>query len=101
MQELNNKVPKSEHSLDKVYYYLNPSNPNEYKTITLLWNVYTKSHGKPLISNFVVGTPPPQMPPISKFHLSQLMRMTDQIPFWINEQVLLWPQNWDPISQIE
>ena len=81
MQNLNNKVPKSEHSLDKIYYYLNPSNPNEYKTITLLWNVYTKSHGKPLISNFVVGTPTPEMKPISKFHLSQLMRMKYPIPF--------------------
>ena len=81
MPEINNKVPKTEHSLDKVYYYLNPSNPNEYKTITLLWNVYTKSHGKPLISNFTVGVPTPEMIPISKFHLSQLMRMTDQIPF--------------------
>ena len=81
MQNLNNKVPKSEHSLDKIYYYLNPSNPNEYKTITLLWNVYTKSHNKPLISNFVVGTPPPESQPISQFHMSQLMRMKDQIPF--------------------
>ena len=81
MQNLNTTVPQSEHSMDKVYYYLNPSNPNEYKTITLLWNVYTKSHGKPLISNFTVGVPTPEMIPISKFHLSQLMRMTDQIPF--------------------
>ena len=79
MENLNTTVPKSEHSLDKVYYYLNPSNPDEYKTIFL--HVYTKSHGKPLISNFVVGTPPPQMPPISKHHLSVLMRMKDQIPF--------------------
>ena len=81
MQNLNTTVPQSEHSMDKVYYYLNPSNPNEYKTITLLWNIFTKSYREPLYSNFVVGTPPPQMPPISKFHLSQLMRMTDQIPF--------------------
>ena len=81
MQNLNNKVPKTDYSLDKVYYYLNPSNPNEFKTITLLWNVYTKSHNKPLISNFINGHPTPEMIPISKFHLSQLMRMKDQIPF--------------------
>ena len=81
MQNLNTTVPKTDYSLDKIYYYLNPSNPNEYKTITLLWNVYTKTHNKPLISNFVVGTPTPEMIPISKFHLSQLMRMKDQIPF--------------------
>ena len=81
MQNLNNKVPKSEHSLDKIYYYLNPSNPNEYKTIFLQWNVYTKSHNKPLISNYITGIPNPEMQPISKFHLSQLMRMKDQIPF--------------------
>ena len=81
MQNLNTTVPKTDYSLDKTYYYLNPSNPDEYKTITLLWNVYTKSHGKPLISNFTVGVPTPEMIPISKFHLSQLMRMTDQIPF--------------------
>ena len=81
MENLNTTVPKSEHSLDKVYYYLNPSNPDEYKTIFLQWNVYTKTHMPPVISNFVVGTPPPQMPPISKHHLSVLMRMKDQIPF--------------------
>ena len=81
MQNLNTKVPKSEHSMDQVYYYLNPSNPNEYKTITLLWNVYTKSHNKPLISNFVDGIPSPDMIPITQFHLSQLMRMKDPIPF--------------------
>ena len=81
MQNLNTTVPKSEHSLDQVYYYLNPSNPDEYKTIFLQWNVYTKTHMPPVISNFVVGTPPPQMKPISKLHLSQLMRMKDQIPF--------------------
>ena len=33
MQNLNTTVPKIEHSLDKVYYYLNPSNPDEYKTM--------------------------------------------------------------------
>ena len=81
MQNLNTTVPKTDYSLNKIYYYLNPSNPNEYKTITLLWNVYTKSHNKPLISNFIRGVPTPEMIPISKFHLSQLMRMRDQIPF--------------------
>ena len=81
MQNLNTTVPKTDYSLDKTYYYLNPSNPDEYKTIFLQWNVYTKTHNKPLISNFVVGTPTPEMKPISKFHLSQLMRMKDEIPF--------------------
>ena len=81
MPEINNKVPKTDYSLNRIYYQINPSNKNEYRTITLLWNVYTKSHNKPLISNFVVGTPTPEMKPISQFHLSQLMRMKDQIPF--------------------
>ena len=81
MQGINNKVPKTEYSLNRTYYQINPSNKDEYRTITLLWNVYTKSHNKPLISNFTVGHPTPEMIPISKFHLSQLMRMTDQIPF--------------------
>ena len=81
MQEINNKVPKTEYSLNRVYYQINPSNKNEYRTITLLWNVYTKSHNKPLISNFVNGTPTPEMKPISQIHLSQLMRLKDPIPF--------------------
>ena len=81
MQEINNKVPKTEYSLNRIYYQINPSNKNEYRTITLLWNVYTKSHNKPLISNFVDGIPSPDMIPITQFHLSQLMRMKDPIPF--------------------
>ena len=81
MPEINNKVPKTDYSLNRIYYQINPSNKNEYRTITLLWNVYTKSHNKPLISNFVIGTPTPEMKPISQFHLSQLMRMKDPIPF--------------------
>ena len=81
MPEINNKVPKTDYSLNRIYYQINPSNKNEYRTITLLWNVYTKSHNKPLISNFVDGIHSPDMIPITKFHLSQLMRMKDQIPF--------------------
>ncbi len=81
MQELNNKVPKTEYSLNRIYYQINPSNQNEYRTITLLWNVYTKSHNKPLISNYITGIPNPEMQPISQFHLSQIMRMKDQ-PFF-------------------
>ena len=82
MQNLNTTVPKNEeYQLNKTYYQINPANKNEYRTITLLWNVYTKSHNKPLISNFVDGIPSPDMIPITQFHLSQLMRMKDQIPF--------------------
>ena len=81
MQEINNKVPKTDYSLNRIYYQINPSNKNEYRTITLLWNAYTKSHNKPLISNYVIGTPTPEMQPISQFHLSQIMRMKDQ-PFF-------------------
>ena len=101
MQGINNKVPKTEYSLNRVYYQINPSNKDEYRTITLLWNVYTKSHNKPLISNYVTGQAPPDLQPISQFHLSQVMRMKDQPFFWCYEQVLLWCQDWNPISKIE
>ena len=82
MQNLNNSVPKTDqYQLNKTYYQINPANKNEYRTITLLWNIHTLSHNPPLISNFVIGEVPPDIPPISQFHLSQLMRMKDQIPF--------------------
>ena len=79
--EINNPTPKKEkYSLNKQYYHLNPSNPNEYRTITLIWNPYTSSHRKPLISNYVVGSPPPDLTPISQFHLSTIMRMNPDPP---------------------
>ena len=81
MQNLNTTVPKNDqYLLNKTYYQINPANKNEYRTITRLWNIYTKSHSH-VISNYIVGSPTTDMIPISQFHLSQLMRMKDQIPF--------------------
>ena len=76
MQNLNNSVPvNGQHKMDKIYYQINPSNKNEFRTVYLKWNIQTLSHMQPSWSNYVNGSPPDGMKPISQFHLSQLMRM--------------------------
>ena len=76
MQNLNNKVPvNGQHKMDKIFYQINPSNKNEFRTVYLKWNIQTLSYMKPNWSNYVNGSPPDGMKPISQFHLSTLMRM--------------------------
>jgi len=56
-----------------VYYTLCPDNPKMFRTIRLHFNPWSQSL-RPMVSNPVVGTPPPGMDEISPVLLHRLMR---------------------------
>ena len=71
----------NKHVSGKEYYQLHPKDKNQYRTIYVKDNIFT---GKPqaYISNFLVGSPPPNIPPISPLHLQRLMTLQHSGDFW-------------------
>ncbi len=81
MNKLNNLYPertvadfkKMIPHANKMFYEINKDNPNEYRTIYIHLNVFN-SRLIPRYSNYVQGSPPPNLEPISPQLLSSVMR---------------------------
>ena len=58
---------------NKIYYQINPDNKDEYRTIYCHLNVFN-SNLTPRYSNYIQGTPPPNLEPMSPHLLSSIMR---------------------------
>ena len=67
-------------TFDRQYFYRNPSNKNEIKTITRNYNIRTQDFEYYITEFFVVSEPPEGAIEISKFHLQQLMRIKENPP---------------------
>ena len=67
-------------TFDRQYFYRNPSNKNEIKTITRSYNNYTKDFEYKITEFFIVSEPPTGAVEISRFHLNQLMRIKENPP---------------------
>ena len=71
----------NKHIAGKEYYQYHPKDKDQFRTIYVRNNPFT---GKPTphISNWVIGTPPPNIPPISPLHLSKLMTLQHEGDFF-------------------
>ena len=67
-------------TFERQYFYRNPSNKNEIKTITRIYNNYTKDFEYKITEFFVVSEPPEGAIEMSRFHLNQLMRIKENPP---------------------
>jgi len=77
-QQKSTPVPESH---NRTYYYRNPKNPNEIKVINRIYNPYTKDWKTQVATNWHVAEPTSDMTEISQFHMAQLLKMKDAIPF--------------------
>lgn len=66
--------------IGKVYYAICPDDSRYYKTIFIRHNPFTNAL-QPMISNEIMGTPPPGMDPISPLMLSRLTRVANNPMF--------------------
>ena len=71
------KLPET---FNRQYFYRNPSNKNEIKTITRIYNNYTKDFEYKITEFFLVSEPPSGAVEISRFHLNQLMKIKENPP---------------------
>ncbi|WP_413389809.1 hypothetical protein [Prochlorococcus marinus] len=71
------KVPES---MNRIYFYRDPSDRTRLKTIQRVFSPYTKSWNTMLDTNFVVMEPSEDWIEIDKHHLSTLMRQTEIAP---------------------
>lgn len=72
----------SKHLSNKQYYQINPKNKDEFRTLFVRMNPFT---GKPQVhfqSNYVNGTPPPNIPAIHPLHLQRLMTLQHSGDFY-------------------
>ena len=58
---------------NKVFYQINPDDKNEYRTIYMHLNVFN-SNLTPRYSNYIQGSPPPNLTPIHPHLLGSIMR---------------------------
>ena len=58
---------------NKVFYQINPDNKDEYRTVYCHLNVFN-SNLTPRYSNYIHGTPPPNLDPLTPHLLSSIMR---------------------------
>ena len=62
------------------YQLIRNTNKNEIKTITRIYNNYTKDFEYKITEFFVVSEPPEGAIEMSRFHLNQLMRIKENPP---------------------
>ena len=66
--------------IGRTFYELHPKDKNQYRTVRVAWNAFSNSkYGQ--YSNFVTGTPPDGLQPISPLLISQLNRVPQQSPW--------------------
>ena len=71
------KVPES---MDRIYFYRDPTDRTRIKTIQRVYSPYKKSWDTVVDTNFVASEPLPDWIEIDKKHLSTLMRQTEIAP---------------------
>jgi len=75
--ERSEKVPES---MDRIYFYRDPTDRTRIKTIQRVYSPYKKSWDTVVDTNFVASEPLPDWIEIDKKHLSTLMRQTEIAP---------------------
>ena len=71
------KVPES---MDRIYFYRDPTDKTRIKTIQRIYSPYKKSWDTIVDTNFVASEPLPDWIEIDKKHLSTLMRQQEIAP---------------------
>ncbi len=71
------KIPES---MDRIYFYRDPTDRTRIKTIQRVYSPYKKSWDTVVDTNFVVSEPLPDWIEIDKKHLSTLMRQQEIAP---------------------
>ena len=76
---------------NKVFYQINPDDKNEYRTIYMHLNVFN-SNLTPRYSNYIQGSPPPNLDPLTPHLLSSIMRynsLQNQPFYWRTNALIL------------
>ena len=72
---------KLPNTYERQYFIRNKNNPKEIKTISRIYNHYSKDFQAQVTQFWVVSEPPEGAVEISQHHAQTLMRMQEQIPF--------------------
>ena len=67
-------------NIGKTFYQTHPQDKNQYRTVYIMWNAFVNAP-RPMISNFITGTPPDGMEPINPLYFSKLNRVPQYSPF--------------------
>ena len=69
------------HIAGKEFYQFHPNRKDTFRTIWIKQNPFT-GKSQPHISNWVIGTPPPNIPHIHPLQLQKLMTLQTTGDFW-------------------
>ena len=75
--ERSEKIPET---MDRIYFYRDPTDSTRIKTIQRVYSPYKKSWDTVVDTNFVASEPLPDWIEIDKHHLSTLMRRQEIAP---------------------
>lgn len=81
MERTNQDIKQWNSNIGKTYYVLCPNDERYFRSIYIRHNPFTNAL-QPMISNPVMGTPPPELEPISPLMLNRLTRLQMSSAFY-------------------